>query len=926
MSRNCLIKFLLVPLTLAFWVSSAYGQTLTAPTSLNLGSYVLSSDPTVPVTASFAVTASTTTATTYTATPQASTPWFNVTCASGSATTTVGDICTIVVSNSAVDALTGTATDTIVLQPVSGGNNVGTPSSVTVTLTLTASGNPSTLATASTIVLTYVSNGLANQSSAKQAGTITASDSSLETYSVVNALPGWLSATPTTGQIPSSGSDTVTFLVVQSGANSLPPGVTTTTVDLAISGEGVLPVVVTLNVIAAQPLSLASSSPLVDFGYVRAGTVPSNITATVQYVGPTASIAYSVNAATVPVWLSVTATSPATAAGVSVVFAAQSAVVPGLAAGNYTASVYLTAAGASSSLSIPVVLTVSNTAATMSIKEGTTTIPAIFTMSSSPVVPTPTVTVISSDEPISFTASCVVTTTNPTYVNTPTSCRLSGASTAAASVSGVAYTWGTALTTVFDPLLFATNTPYGALISLTVTVRSTSLTSPQTLSLRYTYSIQPAAPTFTAMSPTSANQIATGTSLIVTLTGSNFVGTGSIVGGAISPTRVFAGATDITANSVVINPTTLVVSVPQSAFPTSLSSTTHSANLTLGVANQTGTSSPAAATATLALVVTTAPVVYGVTSTATYDQPLPGAKPKIAPFELVSIFGANFTTGSPVVGAADAFGRFGSSVTLSGSGSSAVNLSVAFKSGSTTYAAPILFANANQINAIVPSGVPLGTATVTVTSGTLVSDGNFAVTIVPADPGIFTVSSEGVGQGAILNADGSVNQVGNETTAASWVSIYMTGLGVPNSTGLDAVSNTAVYPGYLQIANTKGSLDTPVITYTPPTTAWTNLDGVVINSTLLLNTQHLAPCFTTGVSGSTTVSVVFGTGSSAVTQTGTSQVLWAGFAGGSVAGLYQVNVLIPSGLAPSGPTTVPVQVILGTEGSSPAGVVTMAVK
>src|SRR5580704_10339927 len=195
MSRTCLSKFILVALTLALWVSSAYGQTLTAPTTVNLGSYVLSSDPTVPVTASFVVTASTTTATSYTATPQAGSPWFGVACASGTATTTLGDICTVTVINSAVDALTGTATDTIVLQPVNGSASpIGTPFSVTVNLTLTST--PSTLVTASTISLTYVSHGLANQSSAKQSGTITTTDSSLETYAVAGSLPAWLTATP----------------------------------------------------------------------------------------------------------------------------------------------------------------------------------------------------------------------------------------------------------------------------------------------------------------------------------------------------------------------------------------------------------------------------------------------------------------------------------------------------------------------------------------------------------------------------------------------------------------------------------------------------------------------------------------------------------------------------------------------------------
>jgi uncharacterized protein (TIGR03437 family) len=899
----------------------------------------------VPVTASFVVTA--TTSTTYTATPNLGAgAWFSVACASGTATT-VGDICTVTVLSSVADGLTGTATDTIVLQPTnSGGSPVGTTSSVNVSLVLTSTA--STLTTASSIVLTYVSGGVSNQASAKQSGVIMSSDSSAEAYTVTSTLPSWLTATPATGSVPvSPGSDTVAFVVAQSGANSLPPGVTTTTVDLAISGEGVLPVVVTLNVIAAQPLTLATSSPLVDFGYVKASsTIPAGIASTVQYIGPTSTIAYAVNPATVPIWLSVSATTtPANSTGVSVTFTPVAAVLPTLAAGNYSTNVFFTATGAASSLSIPVVLTVSNTPATMSIKEGGATIAAIFTMTASPVVPAPTVTVLSSNEPISFDAVCTVTTTNPTYVNTATSCQLKGASTESASVSGVAYTWGTPLTVAFDSGLFAVNTPFGSFINLTVTVKSTSLTSQQTSTQHYTYSVQPSAPTFTAVSPTSAAVIATGTALVVTLTGTNFVGAGNIVASSgIVPTQVFAGTTNITAGSVVLSPTTLVASIPYAAFPTTLSSTVKTANLLLGVANETGSSAPTASTAeqaTLNLVVTSNPVIYGITSTATYSQPLPGAKPRIAPFELISIFGANFTSGAAASGATDAFGRFGNSVTV-GSGSSAPAVSVNFKSGATTYAAPILFANATQINAAVPSGLPLSTATVTVTSGTASSDGLFAVTIIPADPGIFTLSSEGVGQGAILNSDYSVNQPGNEASMGGWVSIYMTGLGVPNSSAVDAASNTAAYPtgcvgvsgaapasptyvGYLQVANTKGSLDTPTITYTPPTTAWTNLDGVVINSTLLLGSNKLAPCFTNA--SSTAVSVTFGSGTSAVTQSGTGEVLWAGFAAGSVTGLYQVNVVVPTGLTTSGvPAVVPVQVILGTEGSSPASVVTMAVK
>jgi hypothetical protein len=217
---------------------------------------------------------------------------------------------------------------------------------------------------------------------------------------------------------------------------------------------------------------------------------------------------------------------------------------------------------------------------------------------------------------------------------------------------------------------------------------------------------------------------------------------------------------------------------------------------------------------------------------------------------------------------------------------------------------------------------PAQTATVTVTSGTAASDGLFAVTTAAAQPGIFTLSSDGVGQGAILNPGYSVNGSANPASAGDIVSIYMTGLGTPNSTAVDNSSATAVYstgcvaisdvttgsPGYMQLVNTTKA------PYTAPATPWTNIDGAVIESQFLLGSAY-PPCFVN--SGSTAVTVTFGT--TAVSTTG---ILYAGFVDGSVAGLYQINVAVPVGLTTG---NVPITVTLGTEGTSPAGVVTIAV-
>ena len=127
--------------------------------------------------------------------------------------------------------------------------------------------------------------------------------------------------------------------------------------------------------------------------------------------------------------------------------------------------------------------------------------------------------------------------------------------------------------------------------------------------------------------------------------------------------------------------------------------------------------------------------------------------------QLVSIFGDNFGfTGSNfATGTLNAFSQYPTSLTVV-PGKTPVNLSVAFKDGKNTFNAPILFANENQINLAVPAGLTNGdTVTIAVTSGTASSDGLFQANVATNDPGIFTLTSDGTGQGAIINHDGTIN-------------------------------------------------------------------------------------------------------------------------------------------------------------------------
>jgi len=173
--------------------------------------------------------------------------------------------------------------------------------------------------------------------------------------------------------------------------------------------------------------------------------------------------------------------------------------------------------------------------------------------------------------------------------------------------------------------------------------------------------------------------------------------------------------------------------------------------------------------------------------------------------------------------------------------------------------APLLYVGAGQINAIVPYEV-MGQATtvLTVSYGGETSAAT-TLNVAPAAPGVFTVGSTGSGQGAILNQDGSANSSSNPAAAGTIVSLFGTGGGQ---------------------------------TSTPST------DGEIAADT----TNILALTATATVGG----------------QNATMQ--YAGWAPTLVTGVFQVNVMIPSG-TPSGPANVVLQI-----GTAQSQTVTVAVQ
>jgi len=167
-------------------------------------------------------------------------------------------------------------------------------------------------------------------------------------------------------------------------------------------------------------------------------------------------------------------------------------------------------------------------------------------------------------------------------------------------------------------------------------------------------------------------------------------------------------------------------------------------------------------------------------------------------------------------------------------------------------AAPLLYAATNQINAIVPYGLSGRTTTqVTVAAqGQMIAE--VALAVAATAPAIFTLNSTGVGPGAILNQDSSVNSPSNPAAKGSIISIFATGGGQTNPPGVDGQITESVLPS-------------PLLPVT------VQIGGL------------------------------------------NSNVVYAGAAPGLISGVLQVNVVLPDGVS-SGPS-VPVLLTIGSSAS-----------
>ncbi|MDP9053870.1 MAG: hypothetical protein M3N93_06150 [Acidobacteriota bacterium] len=172
--------------------------------------------------------------------------------------------------------------------------------------------------------------------------------------------------------------------------------------------------------------------------------------------------------------------------------------------------------------------------------------------------------------------------------------------------------------------------------------------------------------------------------------------------------------------------------------------------------------------------------------------------------------------------------------------------------------APMIYASSSQVSAIVPYAAIAGTSEDVVVSYQGQSSTASAVPVVATAPGLFTYNASGSGPVAAVNQNGTINSATSPAPLGSIVAFYLTGEGATSPAGIDGKPATAPYP-------------TPL----GASAAW--------------------------IAGQPAV------------------VTYAGGAPGLVAGLMQMNVQIPSGVAQNftGTTALPVSIQLGNQMTQP---------
>jgi uncharacterized protein (TIGR03437 family) len=715
-------------------------------------------------------------------------------------------------------------------------------------------------------------------------------------FTITGTSASWISVGSATGGTASG--TAATFTAYAAGTCNSGVGTTGTITLQVLPPEGgnlavTTSVTVTLVITSASPLTVAPTS--ISMSHVKgSGAVQ---TQNVSVTSSVASTYFTLNTTTLPIWLTVNSTYAFAPA--SLTFSTTS-VADTMAPGAYSATVYLQVYG-SGDLPIPVTLFVTNAAPKLSISSAN---PLNITWVQGSAPPTATITAISSDSPIPYSTS--VGGTLAPIVN-------------ATEATGLAYSFGTSISVTFPAQVYQTVQP-GTVITGTVSFTWGSPATITIVTINLTVSSPGAA--LTSLSPATIPTAVSPASFPVVLSGSGFVASsnpalstkvGIVVGGVLVADSNLSLPNVVNPSNIIETitvPTTTDALLPFAPAGSVVNGqTVVGGQVILGVCNGNCVGTVIPLSAQFILTIGGGPVIQGVTSSSSFIEVTPPALPSVAPYDMISIFGVNFCSSggsgcatntllsnSPT-GATMQYGA-----TLSPDPVSATQriLSVSFMphgSATPVFSAPLLFATNGQINAMVPGGLTTGSEYDIVVSfgyGTttnLLKSPAFPVNVVTSDPGIFTIGSDGQGGAAALEnstgalitsaAPAGLRAITGANADSDVLQIYMTGLGAPTSTYNNANTGTSISPTDC-VAATSGTGNYMGVLNTAAGTSLTNIDGAVIQSSLL-NTGVLAPCFTT--EPTVKIGGVAGT------------VTYAGFVPNSIAGLYQIDVQLPASTA-----------------------------
>lgn len=481
-----------------------------------------------------------------------------------------------------------------------------------------------------------------------------------------------------------------------------------------------------------------------------------------------------------------------------------------LGPGSYSGTITVTSPLAISNPAvIPVTLSITNPPSTILISSTSTNYtsppPALsFSYTTGSVLPTPAnadLDVSSSGDTIPFNVTAANVASGGTGKGGAVWLRVNGSNQPAGTqTSGVAFSGSfVPITVTLDPLTLSSLSPgsYGGTINIAGT---NAVNGSATVGVTLVVAAGP--PSITSIFP--ASMIASPVvNPVITIYGDNFFATSVVTlqqtGSTVPP---------ITLTSTLLSRQVMTATIPASTFPAP-------GNWIISVTNPAPPTNPSQAPASTALTVTSAtqPLISAIvnasdylptsTQTGTSANPVPLGATSVSPREIIAIFGQNLgpstiTTATPT-GSPLAFPT------------ALANIQVEFQVGTPgptnpPLLAPITMASSNQINAIVPVGVApvIGQATDTVTVQVVNTASStttlpFTVTVVAADPGIFTIGGLGKGQGAVLDYDPvtssyAINSTKNAAPRGSTIVIYGTGLGDLNPPPVDGEVPTTAIP------------------------------------------------------------------------------------------------------------------------------------